>query len=137
MGRRDQLPSDALIGVHVLVVDDDPDARELIRTVLEYCGALVTAVSSAPSALATLTRVTPDILLADISMPHRDGYWLIDQLRALPIERGGALAAVAITDHGPSHGPERTLAAGYQGHLRKPIDPWEMCRLIATLVRRA
>lgn len=136
MGRRDQLPSDALIGVHVLVVDDDPDARELIRTVLEYCGALVTAVSSAPAALAALTRVTPDILLADIAMPHRDGYWLIEHLRALPVDRGGALAAIAITGQGFPHGPERTLAAGYQAHLPKPIDPWEMCRLVATHVRR-
>ena len=137
MGRRDQLPSDALTGVHVLIVDDDPDARELIRTVLEYCGALVTAVPSAPSALATLTRVTPDVLLADISIPHRDGYWLIEHVRALPAGDGGELATIAITGQGVPHGPERALAAGYQGHLRKPIDPWEMCRLIATLVRGA
>jgi CheY-like chemotaxis protein len=137
VGRRDQLPSDALIGVHVLVVDDDPDARDLIQTVLEYCGALVTAVSAAPAALEALGRVMPDVLLADISMPHHDGYWLIEHVRALPLDRGGALPAIAITGHNFPHGPERTLGAGYQAHLRKPIDPWEMCRIVATHARRA
>jgi CheY-like chemotaxis protein len=137
VGRRDHLPTDALIGVHVLIVDDDPDARDLIRTVLEYCGALVTAVPSATEAIATLNRVTPDVLLADIAMPERDGYWLISHVRALPADQGGATPAVAITAHGQSHGPDRTLSAGFQGHLRKPIDPWEMCRVLAGLVRRS
>ncbi len=136
MGRRDQLPGDALIGVHALVVDDDADARDLIVTVLEYCGALVTPVTSASAALETLSRITPDIVLADVSLPHRDGYWLIQQLRALPHDGGGTIAAIAISGRGSPHPPDRALAAGYQGHLRKPIDPWEMCRLVATLVGR-
>jgi CheY-like chemotaxis protein len=136
VGRRDQLPGDALIGVHVLVVDDDADARELITTVLEYCGALVTGVSSASAALETLSRITPDVVLADLSLPHRDGYWLIQQLHALGDHDGGTVAAIAVSGHASPHPPDRALAAGYQGHLRKPIDPWEMCRLVATLVGR-
>jgi CheY-like chemotaxis protein len=136
MGRRDQLPTDALVGVHVLVVDDDDDSRYLIRTVLEYCGALVTAVASAREAVKTLERVTPDVLLSDISMPNDDGYWLIRQVRALPPEHGGAIPAVALTAHGSTHGPERTLTAGFQAHLRKPIDPWELCRSLASLTRK-
>lgn len=136
MGRSEQLPGDALLGVHILVVDDDDDARHLIRTILEYCGALVTAVSSAPAALGTLRSVVPDVLLSDISMPDHDGYWLLEQVRALPAERGGRIPAVALTAHGRAHGPDRTLAAGFQAHLSKPVDAWELCRTITGLVRR-
>jgi CheY-like chemotaxis protein len=136
MGRRDTLPHDALVGVHVLVVDDDADTRDLLRTVLEYCGALVSSVASAPEALRVLERVTPDVLLADIAMPHHDGYWLIRAVRALPPDRGGTIPAVAITAHADLHGPEQTLAAGFQAHLRKPLDPWDLCRLLSSLTRR-
>lgn len=136
MGRTDHLPTDALVGVHVLVVDDDFDARLLIRTILEYCGALVSVVESAKAALTTLQRVVPDVIVSDISMPAEDGYWLIREIRALPADQGGGVPVVAITAHGASHGPDRTLAAGFQAHLRKPIDPWELCRTVALLVRR-
>jgi CheY-like chemotaxis protein len=136
MGRQDQLPHDALIGVHVLVVDDDPDARELFRTVLEYCGALVTVVEAADEALAVLARVTPDVLVADIAMPVHDGYWLLERVRSLPAAHGGAIPAVAITAHGDLHGPDRTLTAGFQAHLRKPLDPWDLCRVLASLTRK-
>ena len=136
MGRPDRLPTDALIGVHVLVVDDDPDARELFRTVLQYCGALVTVVSTAPEALDAMSLVVPDVLVTDIAMPGRDGYWLIGQVRALAPDRGGHVPAIAVTAHGTLHGPERARAAGFQSHVRKPLDPWELCRQVAALVRR-
>ncbi len=136
MGRADHFFNEALTGVHVLVVDDDADARDLFRTALEYCGALVTTATSATQALDILAHVIPDAIIADISMPTHDGYWLIRELRALPDDRGGNIPAIAITAHGDTHGPERTLSAGFQVHLRKPIDPWELCRAIATLSRR-
>jgi CheY-like chemotaxis protein len=137
VGRRDQLPTNALVGVHILVVDDDDDSRNLLRMVLQYCGGLVTAVGSARDALRTLERVTPDIVVSDIAMPEQDGYWLIRELRRLPAEHGGTIPAVAITAHGPEHGPERTLAVGFQAHLAKPIDPWDLCQTIAALVGRS
>ena len=137
MGRRDHLPTDALLGVHVLVVDDDDDARQLLRTILRYCGALVTVTASAREALTVLARVTPDALVSDIAMPEEDGYWLIRELRALSPARGGAIPAIPLTAHGAAHEPARTLAAGFQMHLRKPIDPWELCNAIVGLVRRA
>jgi CheY-like chemotaxis protein len=133
---RDVLQSDALVGVHVLVVDDDGDARDLLRTVLEYCGALVTVVAAAEEAMQVLGRVMPDVVVTDIAMPEHDGYWLVRAIRALPAERGGALPMIAITAHGEQHGPERTLSVGFQAHLRKPLDPWELCRAIASLIRR-
>jgi CheY-like chemotaxis protein len=136
VGRRDHLPTDALLGVHVLVVDDDADARQLLSTVLEYCGALVTVAASAREAMTVLARVTPDALVSDIGMPELDGYWLIREVRALPPAQGGGVPAIALTAHGAAHGPDRTLAAGFQAHLRKPVDPWELSRAVAGLVRR-
>jgi CheY-like chemotaxis protein len=136
VGRRDQLPTDALLGVHVLVVDDDEDARQLLCTVLQYCGALVTMAASAQEAMTVLARVTPDALVSDIAMPEHDGYWLIREVRALPGTHGGSIPAIALTAHGTAHGPDRTLAAGFHAHLRKPVDPWELCRAVAGLVRR-
>src|SRR2546425_4758016 len=136
MGRRDQLPTDALIGVHVLVVDDDRDSRLLLKTLLEYCGALVTTAASARDAMKTLRRVVPDVVLSDVVMPKEDGDWLMDQIRQLPAKEGGGLPTIAITGYGDEHGPHRTLAAGFHAHLRKPIDPWELCRTVARAVRR-
>ena len=135
MGRT-EFPSDSLKGIHVLLVEDDDDARTLLETVLRYCGALVTAVASAGAAMSTLERVRPDLLLSDLSMPEHDGYWLIHAVRALPAERGGTIPAVAVTALGSPHGVERTLGAGFQAHLRKPVDPWELARTIATLASR-
>jgi CheY-like chemotaxis protein len=137
MGRRDRFPADALVGLHVVVVDDDAEARQLIRTVLEYGGALVTVAATARDALRHLQRVTPDALVTDIAMPHENGYWLIRELRALDVVKGHRVPAIAITAHAEAHGPERTLDAGFDAHLRKPIDPWELCRLIASLARKA
>lgn len=135
MGRT-EFPTDSLKGIHVLLVEDDDDARVLLETVLQYCGALVTAVASAAEAMSTLERVKPDLLLSDLSMPQRDGYWLIREVRALPADRGGTMPAIVVTAHGHPHGVDRTLAAGFQAHLRKPVDPWELARTIAALAGR-
>lgn len=136
MGRSDRFPADALVGLHVLVVDDDSEARMLLRTVLEYSGALVTVVASARDALRTLQRVTPDAVVSDIAMPHENGYWLIREMRGLEGVRGHRIPAIAITGHADVHGPDRTLEAGFDAHLTKPVDPWDLCRVLATLVRR-
>jgi len=136
MGRTDPLPRDSLVGVHVLVVDDDPDARQVIRAVLQYCGALVTTAESAPDALTILERVVPDVLIVDILLPEHDGYWLIREIRRRPRELGGAIPALACTAYHEEEQPAgRLLAAGFQAHARKPIDPWELARVVATLSR--
>lgn len=132
MGRGDQLPRDTLAGIHVVVVDDDADARDLIATVLEYCGALVTKAASADQALALLEKVTSDAVVSDIAMPGRDGYWLLQQLRAPGKDK---IPIVAITAHGALHGPDRTLLAGFDAHVRKPVDPWELTGVLAALIR--
>lgn len=134
MAQRNPFLAEMLRGVQVLVVDDDPDARELVGMVLSYCGAQVTTVESASDALAALDRVIPDILVSDISMPGRDGYWLVDQVRHRAPDKGGAIPAVAVTALGDRHGPERTRAVGFQAHMRKPIDGWQLCEIIRGLV---
>lgn len=131
MGRTDPLPRDSLVGVHVLVVDDDPDARQVVRAVLQYCGALVTTAGSAADALTILGRVVPDVAIVDIMLPGRDGYWLIAEIRRRPREQGGAIPALAYTAYHEDHPAGRVLAAGFQAHMRKPIDPWELARLVA------
>lgn len=137
MGRTDPLPRDSLVGVHVLVVDDDPDARHVFRTILQYCGALVTTASSAREALAVLDRVVPDVLVCDIVLPGQSGYWLLSEIRKRPATRGGAVPALACTGYTEDHPVERLTAAGFQSHLRKPIDPWALSRAIATLSRQS
>ncbi|MBM4439879.1 MAG: response regulator [Candidatus Rokubacteria bacterium] len=133
MGRRDPLPRETLVGVQVLVVDDDGEACELLATILGYCGALVTTSTSAEQAVARVTRVVPDIVVCDIVMGDRDGYWLLDALRRLP--GGATLPIVAVTGFDDVHTAERTLSSGFNGHVRKPIDPWELARLVAALTR--
>jgi CheY-like chemotaxis protein len=133
---RTEFPTDSLKGIHVLLVEDDDDSRTLLETVLQYCGALVTAVASARDAMSTLDRVKPDVLLSDLSMPEHDGYWLVRAIRALPADRGGTMPAIVVTALGHPHGVDRTLGAGFQAHFRKPVEPWELARTIVTLAGR-
>lgn len=135
MAGRARLPSSGLTGVHVLVVDDDADARALVGTVLRYAGARVTLSASGREALDQLHRVRPDVVVSDVAMPGGDGYWLVRELRARAGERG-VLPVVAMTAYRETHGPDRTLDAGFAAHLRKPLDPWELCRVVAELGRR-
>jgi len=133
MGRRDPLPRESLVGVQVLVVDDDPEACELLATILGYCGALVTTATTADAGLATLARVVSDIVVCDIVMANHDGYWFLDALRRLP--GAAAVPVIAVTGYDDFHTAERTLSAGFDGHVRKPIDPWELARLVGALTR--
>jgi CheY-like chemotaxis protein len=115
-----------LDGVRVLVVDDARNVREVVTDILTQDGATVTAVGSAEEALAALERERPDVLLSDLAMPGKGGYWLIGQIRALPPERGGVTPAAALTAYtGPEHRAS-VLRAGFQLHVEKPIglDAW-------------
>jgi CheY-like chemotaxis protein len=133
MGRRDPLPRESLVGVQVLVVDDDPEACELLATILGYCGALVTTSGSADHALAIVHRVMPDVIVCDIVMGEHDGYWFLSSLRRVP--GGASVPVVAVTGYDSLHSAERTLSGGFNGHIRKPIDPWELARLVGALTR--
>jgi CheY-like chemotaxis protein len=133
MGRRDPLPRETLVGIQVLVVDDDQEACELLATILGYCGAFVTTCTSAEHALATVARVLPDVIVCDIVMTNHDGYWFLSALRRAP--GGATVPVIAVTGYDDVHTAERTLSAGFNGHVRKPIDPWELARLVSALTR--
>jgi PAS domain S-box-containing protein len=122
-----------LTGIKVLLVDDEPDARELLTEVLQQCGAVVVATHSADEAVRLIPRERPAVLLSDIGMPGEDGYKLISRVRALPPESGGNLPAAAITAYARSDDARRALAAGYQRHAPKPIQPTTLAALVAGL----
>jgi CheY-like chemotaxis protein len=123
-------PSDhELEGVKVLVVDDEPDACEAVRWILEHHGATVRTAHSGAEALTLLPQLAPDVLLADIAMPETDGYELLRRVRLLPA--GRELAAIALTAHAGVR--DAALSAGFQQYRSKPISPEELVSLIAKL----
>ena len=124
-----------LEGVHVFVVDDEPDARELLATVLEAQGGKVTSFNTAEDALAALKRTRPTILLCDVGMPKMDGYQLIRTLRA-DENRNDRIPALALTAFARAEDRKRCLVAGYQAHLAKPFDVGELILVISNLVGR-
>jgi CheY-like chemotaxis protein len=132
---RDHQPS-ALTGLRVLVVDDEIDARSLLTTMLERCGAQVIAVGSAREGLESVETWKPDVLIADIGMPVEDGYGLIKKIRALPKERGGQTPALALTAYARTEDRVRALSEGYQVHLAKPVDRFELAAVITSLGHR-
>src|SRR5215216_3051167 len=132
---RDRQPS-SLEGLRVLVVDDEIDARSLLSAMLERCGAQVVAVSSAREGLESVESWKPDVLIADIGMPVEDGYGLIKQIRALPKERGGHTPALALTAYARTEDRVRALSEGYQVHLAKPVDRFELAAVVASLGHR-
>jgi CheY-like chemotaxis protein len=129
------LPS--LQGLKVLVVDDEPDTRELIREVLRECGSEVITSQSAAEALVALEEHKPDILISDLGMPDEDGYSLISKIRALPEDRGGQIPAAALTAYARAEDRMRVLRSGFQFHLPKPIDSAELVTVVASLAGRA
>jgi PAS domain S-box-containing protein len=125
-----------LEGVRVLVVDDEADVREVVATMLERCGVRVSLAASVPEALDLLRRERPEVLISDIGMPEEDGYALIRKVRALPVESGGRVPALAMTAYARMEDRTRALLAGYQMHLPKPIEPTELLVVVATLAGR-
>ncbi|WP_437564894.1 hybrid sensor histidine kinase/response regulator [Sorangium sp. So ce542] len=128
-------PADELTGVRVLVVDDQPDAREVAQRVLEDCAARVTTAGSAAEAVAMLERERPDVLVSDLGMPGEDGFQLIRRVRDLDPARGGATPAVALSALARAEDRARALGAGYQAHVAKPLDPAELVGVVAALAR--
>jgi signal transduction histidine kinase/ActR/RegA family two-component response regulator len=132
---------DALASVRVLLIEDEADARDVTRTVLTHCGAYVFSVSSASDAVSAIVSASPQtlphVVVSDIGMPVEDGYAFIQQLRAMPPERGGRIPAVALTGYGGTDDADRALAAGYQVHLSKPMDPVALIDTVSKLSKRS
>ena len=125
-----------LEGLRVLIVDDEPDTRQVISAVITKSGAEVRACASAHEALETLANWKPDILMSDIGMPDEDGYSLIKKVRSLSAESGGRIPAAALTAYAREEDRQRVLEAGYQMHVAKPIGSNELVATIAGLAGR-
>lgn len=125
-----------LEGLKVLVVDDEPDARELIRRLLVECRMEVLTAASAAEGLQQLAQFRPDVVVSDIGMPGVDGYQFIRDVRRLPPELGGRVPAVALTAFARSEDRTRAMMAGYQVHIAKPIEPQELIVTVASLSGR-
>ncbi len=124
-----------LAGLKVLVVDDEPDARALVRRLLEDCNAVVIVAASAAEALERLKLDRPDVLVSDIGMPGVDGYELMRQVRALRPDEGGSTAAVALTAYARAQDRVKAVMAGFQHHIAKPVEPAELIAMVASLSR--
>ena len=126
-----------LQGVQILVVDDDTSSREFTTFLLELHGAVITATASADEAIAALTQIKPSLLLSDIGMPDIDGYMLMRQVRTLPPEQGGQIPAIALTAYAGEIDYQQAIAAGFQKHISKPIEPDTLVEAIASLLGQA
>ena len=131
----DALAMPRLDGVHVFVVDDEPDARELLQRVLVDQGATVTAFESADAALTALATSRPAVIVSDVGMPGTDGYQMMRTLRASE-PRESRIPALALTAFARAEDRKRALVAGFQAHLAKPFDVAELVLLVAGLVGR-
>ncbi len=129
--------SDTLDALHILVVDDDPDSLEVLTSLLQMHGARVTAASGSAEALRLLQHDRPDLLISDIAMPDRDGYWLLEQVRRLPTERGGDVKAVALSAFASAAARERALAAGFGAHISKPLTAESLLDSVGQVLNRA
>jgi len=131
------VPDDpSLAGLKVLVVDDEPDTREILQRLLASCDAQVLLAASAREALTLLRQEKPHVLVSDIGMPHEDGYWLIQQVRSLAPEEGGSIPALALTALARADDRIRALRAGFQAHTAKPVETAELIYLVAGLAGR-
>lgn len=119
----------------VLVVDDEPDIRDLVTFILQDYGIEVTSVSSAQEALQALSESIPDVLISDIGMPKTDGYMLMREVRSRSPQQGGQVPAIALTAYAGEMNQQQALAAGFQMHISKPVDPDALVKAIADLIK--
>ena len=123
--------SKLLKGLRILVVDDEADSRDLVTAILTRCGGKVRCCESVAEALKTFREWKPNLLVSDIGMPNEDGYELIKKLRKLRLKRAREIPVVALTAYATDDDRERTLSAGFQVHVAKPIEPEALVRSIA------
>jgi signal transduction histidine kinase/ActR/RegA family two-component response regulator len=126
-------PSVSLSGIRVLLIDDEPDARDLLRSLLTAAGAQVLTAASADEGLLCAKSERPDVIVSDIGMPERDGYEFIRDVRRLSSAEGGKTPAIALTAFARSEDRTRAMLAGYQVHVSKPIEPVELIATIKSL----
>jgi CheY-like chemotaxis protein len=125
--------SGTLGGLRVLVVEDDPDARELVIAILEDAGAVVDSAESAAAGFDAVRTFRPELLVSDIGMPDEDGYSLIRRVRALGAAEGGSIPSIALTAYTRAEDRAKALGAGFTLHMAKPIRPTDLVTAIKAL----
>lgn len=136
-GQEELTNSSRFIHLRMLVVDDEVDTRDLLRAVLEGCGAQIRTAASVAEALRVFREWQPDVLVSDIGMPDEDGYTLIRKIREFQIEEGGRVPAIALTAYVRADDRERALRAGFQRHIPKPIEAIELISVLTSLTERS
>ncbi|TMQ60214.1 MAG: response regulator [Candidatus Eisenbacteria bacterium] len=133
-GKGDDHSIQSLGGTRILLVEDDPDSRELLAMVLSRCGADIVTVSSCRDALSAVASRRPDLLISDIAMPGESGYDLIGKLRSLSAEHGGTTPAVALSAYAGAEDASRALRAGFDVHVAKPVEMADLVRIVKELM---
>jgi len=128
--------NDALKGIHILVVEDDADTRELLKVLLETEGGTVVTTPSVQEALSAYDQLLPNVIVADIGMPESNGYTLIGRVRARDREHGRIVPAIALTAYTTAIDRDTVLSAGFQVHMPKPFEPSRLISVIAELVAK-
>ena len=128
------VPPDALSGLRIVAVDDDPDSLDVLTSILKLHQAVVFGASSAVEALELLHRERPDIIISDIAMPEHDGYWLMQQMQRIGEEGGRTVPCIALTAFANEAARQRALTTGFAAHLSKPLNPDELVKAIRPLV---
>jgi CheY-like chemotaxis protein len=123
-----QLPN-----IRIVIVDDHADTRNLLRLLLEYCGAQPTVAGSGQEALELIKKEHPDLLVSDLAMPHMDGYELMEKVQDLE-EEIGSLPSIACSAFARAEDRARSRQAGFQAHVAKPVDPDELVRTILKVI---
>lgn len=134
VGGKPSAASADLTGMHVLVVEDDEDSRQLLVTFLEYCGALVTMCHSTESALEDLAEYRPHVIVSDLALPGADGLEFIRSLRRLEPEAGGDIPAIAVSAYDKDFTAAEAKIGGYSGYIAKPVNLDDLVRLVRDLV---
>jgi PAS domain S-box-containing protein len=127
--------SGALRGLRVLIVDDEPDARDLVGAVLSHAGAVVATAGSAAEGFELFRHFCPDLVVSDLGMPDEDGFSFMRRVRALPLEQGGGVPAIALTAFTRGSDVSRARQAGFSAHIGKPVDPGALTTAVANLAR--
>jgi CheY-like chemotaxis protein/nitrogen-specific signal transduction histidine kinase len=127
------IPEVSLADIQVLVVDDEIDARDLVKKLLEMAGAMVSTAGSASEAMGHILAGRPDVLICDIGMQEEDGYSLIRRLRGMEKKEEGVLPAVALSAYARSEDRTKAIRSGFQIHLAKPVEPAELLAVISSL----
>src|SRR4030095_9660660 len=128
--------NDPLKGIHILVVEDEDDARELLKVLLETHGAAVTVTSSVQEAVSAYDQSRPHVIVADIGMPQQNGYTLIGRMRGRDRERGSIVPAIALTAFATAMARDTALSAGFQVHMSKPFEPNRLIAVIHDLASK-